>query len=512
MNSPRVSVIIPTFNHATYLPEALQCVLGQTYASFEIIVVNDGSTDATAEVVKQFDDPRIRYIEQDNRGATSARNTGIRASCGELIALLDADDLWHPEKLQLHADFLLQHPEVGVSYNTRFELNHSARTIRDLWRPPDRVTLSDLVLGFPFSPSDMVLRRAWAFQAGLFDESYLFYGDDLDFFCRLAMAGCQFARVDRALNYRRRHAGRIIKNLEASVESALRPLGTTFSDPRCPARVFALHDLAYAAHTLVWAALALAQNETALGQRLLREAARLNPAIISGNPCEVTRELLHHSLYDESTDHAKLLPHLFGQFPEELAHLRPQCKWAVGRGYLERATRAIIWDRLDEGASHFAQARELGVQIDEDFLNTLTFRLMSYEAEFGTAAVSSVLRNVMAGLVKTGNRVGGKRLRGSFSASQAFRHYALGRHDKTLRFALQAAFNNPAYVANRGIISILLRSIPGAFRERFPNSLNRNHKVQLTRHPDRSCFEFSSHCSQQELRSCDSDLGVTHEG
>src|ERR1041385_3866377 len=100
MNSPKVSVIIPTYNHAEYLPEAIQSVLEQTYPDFELLIVNDGSTDHTGEVVQQFTDPRIHYLEQENRGATAARNTGICASSGELIALLDADDLWHPEKLQ----------------------------------------------------------------------------------------------------------------------------------------------------------------------------------------------------------------------------------------------------------------------------------------------------------------------------------------------------------------------------------------------------------------------------
>ena len=75
----------------------------------------------------------------------------------------------------------------------------------------DKSLISDLVLGFPFAPSDMVLRRAWAFEVGLFDESYVEFSEDLDINCRLALAGCKFASVDRVLNYSRHHSGRIIK-------------------------------------------------------------------------------------------------------------------------------------------------------------------------------------------------------------------------------------------------------------------------------------------------------------
>ncbi len=97
---PAVSVIIPAYNCSVYLPEAIESVLTQTYTDIEIIVVDDGSTDDTPEVVAPYLD-RIRYIRQSNKGLPAARNTGIRASGGEFVALLDGDDSWLPEKLAL---------------------------------------------------------------------------------------------------------------------------------------------------------------------------------------------------------------------------------------------------------------------------------------------------------------------------------------------------------------------------------------------------------------------------
>lgn len=95
---PRVSVVMPSYNCAQYLAEAVDSALAQTYRDFEIVVVDDGSKDNTEEVARRYGS-KIQYIKQENRGLPGARNTGIRASSGEYIALLDADDSWFPEKL-----------------------------------------------------------------------------------------------------------------------------------------------------------------------------------------------------------------------------------------------------------------------------------------------------------------------------------------------------------------------------------------------------------------------------
>src|SRR5947209_13220762 len=94
-----VSVIIPTYNHGRFIADAIESVLAQTYPVSEIIVVDDGSTDETQEVVEKFGE-KVRYIEQANAGVSAARNTGIENSDGDLVAFLDADDTWLPEKIE----------------------------------------------------------------------------------------------------------------------------------------------------------------------------------------------------------------------------------------------------------------------------------------------------------------------------------------------------------------------------------------------------------------------------
>ena len=109
-----VSVIIATYNREKLIMEAINSVLAQTYQNFEIIIVDDGSTDNTRDLIESINDPRIKYIYQENAGCAAARNTGIDNANGEYIAILDSDDLWLPKKLEKQIQFMNTHPEVGV--------------------------------------------------------------------------------------------------------------------------------------------------------------------------------------------------------------------------------------------------------------------------------------------------------------------------------------------------------------------------------------------------------------
>ena len=114
---PRVSVVIPLYQTQDYIGAALSSVLAQTFTDFEVIVVDDGSRDGGPEIVRSRADPRVRVITQENRGLAGARNTGIRQAHGDLIALLDADDLWDPRKIELHVAQLDADPALDVSFS-----------------------------------------------------------------------------------------------------------------------------------------------------------------------------------------------------------------------------------------------------------------------------------------------------------------------------------------------------------------------------------------------------------
>lgn len=113
---PKVSVVIPTYNRGYIVREAIESVLAQTFGDFEVIVVDDGSADDTAEKIAAIRDSRVRYIRQSNAGVSAARNRGVAEARGEIISFLDSDDLWKPEKLTHEVRFLEEHPEVPAVF------------------------------------------------------------------------------------------------------------------------------------------------------------------------------------------------------------------------------------------------------------------------------------------------------------------------------------------------------------------------------------------------------------
>jgi len=171
--NPTVSVIVPTYNRAHLLGRAIKSVLDQTYQDFELIIVDDASTDNTKEVVKCLDDPRIRYVRhEENRGGAAARNTGIKTARGQFIAFQDSDDRWLPDKLEKQMRvFKSASPKVGVVYTGFWRLRDGERT----YIPSSKVTrregdIHDVLLEKNFVTTHVVVRKECFGKAGMFDE------------------------------------------------------------------------------------------------------------------------------------------------------------------------------------------------------------------------------------------------------------------------------------------------------------------------------------------------------
>ena len=460
MNKAKVSVIIPTYNGAKFLGETIQSVLDQTYTNFELIIVDDASPDNTMEVVTQFNNPRIKYLVQEvNKGQDAARLLAINNSSGEILALLDHDDLFHPEKLELHVKLLEENPNIGFTYNSRFELNYSANTIREIWRPPQKISLPDLVMGFPISPSDMVLRREWAPSLDLSQDVKLLNGGEYLITGRLFMSGCQFARIDRALNYRRYFSGRIYSNLLARCESELYCQEEIFKDPRCPVEVLALHDRAFVRTYLIWAYYAFVQDETLLGQEFLRQAVQLQPSILDGMPCELMSFFLTCIIADENLIHETLLKQIIVQLPEEMFQISNHYSWAASLGYLLKGVRAMIWDRSEEGYRYFEKVAKLGIPFDEKLISQLTQYLLDYSIECGDVSVQQKIQALTPHLEKLGGRLFVRQILGCYSINRAFHCYHTGEYAKVPNNIKLGVAKNPRYLGNRGVHSILFRSI-----------------------------------------------------
>jgi glycosyltransferase involved in cell wall biosynthesis len=203
---PTVSVIMPAYNVEPYIGDAIRSALAQTYSDFELIVVDDGSKDGTAEVVKALarQDSRIQLVQQANRGLAGARNSALRAARGGYFALLDSDDLWEPDFLAEQMAILETNPGVDIVTGNGWCLGGALHG--QLARPfPDPRPAPDLaaIIGDEWSVFIMsVIRRHVYTTIGAFDED-MRSNEDYDFWLRAAVAGFTFYRNDRPLGHYR---------------------------------------------------------------------------------------------------------------------------------------------------------------------------------------------------------------------------------------------------------------------------------------------------------------------
>jgi glycosyltransferase involved in cell wall biosynthesis len=185
--APLVSVVLIAYNCAQYVGRAIESVLAQTWKRLELIVIDDGSTDTTAEIVRRFDDPRLQYVRQENAGIASARNHGIRRARGELLSFLDCDDWWHPQKIERQIARVVADPAVGLVYSLANQISpsgrqdgRSAQVVEG--HVVDRLLLGNCIAG---SASSALVTRAAVDDTGWFDES-LRAAEDWDYWIRVA--------------------------------------------------------------------------------------------------------------------------------------------------------------------------------------------------------------------------------------------------------------------------------------------------------------------------------------
>ncbi|MGH2740275.1 MAG: glycosyltransferase [Actinomycetota bacterium] len=210
VDPPLVSVVIPAYNAEAFIATAIESVVKQTYWNVEVIVVDDGSTDGTAGLVRAMDDPRLRLISGPNEGLPSARNKGVASSHGALIGFLDSDDYWLPRKLEAQVALLLERPEVVAVGSLVRQESISGRILGVVGQHVGRRHLRAARRGalLPFPLSSMVARKQTLDDVGWFDTS-LPTAADLELAARLARAG-SLACVMEPLGAYRLHNGSMI--------------------------------------------------------------------------------------------------------------------------------------------------------------------------------------------------------------------------------------------------------------------------------------------------------------
>ena len=382
---PTVSVIIPTYNRRTYVTQAVDSVLSQTFADFEIIVVDDGSTDGTGNVLRQAYGGLIQYHRQPNQGESAARNKGIRHAVGQYIAFLDDDDLWLPHSLERRIEFLEQCPELsGVSAQV-WIVDENGECLNKLpfrhERPGGILDFRTVLLDPCMDPTSSLFRRSILAEVGLFDPS-IRYGEDWDLSLRVAAMG-PLAFIAEPLACRRARGERQSNTMDA--ESADRRL----------------------------------------------------------------------------TDHLTIIEknsHLFGGDAQERAHLRNA---AIAKEYAEAGVLATVRGDHHRGNEHFVRALALNQATwgDGRRIAELLFQHVRpiARASGGTAArrfAGEICRRLPPELQAVVARHA-NRLMGELYVELAFIAASRQRWPAVRRNLMRGLRRDPAWLANRGVLSIL---------------------------------------------------------
>ena len=281
-DAPRASIIIPVYNLRAFVGEAIESALAQTVPreQFEIVVVDDGSTDGSADVISRFA-PHVRSIRQENRGLSAARNAGIAAARGDFLVFLDADDRLLPEKVSASLSVFAARADLGLVYSgVRYIDAHGAPLPERGGTRQEGDLLPALLLGNLIHPNAAMVRRAPVQEAGGFDER-LTALEDWDLWLRLSVRGLRWGCIPRPLAEYRIRADAMHQDRTRMAENTLAVLDKLFAESNVPAGARARQSLAYQHAHLAAAADYYRVGDREAGAAWFRRAADARPGFLT---------------------------------------------------------------------------------------------------------------------------------------------------------------------------------------------------------------------------------------
>jgi glycosyltransferase involved in cell wall biosynthesis len=359
----RISVLIPCYNAERFIGPAIQSVLNQTCQDFEIVVVDDGSTDRSSQVVEGFKDPRIQLLFQANGGPGRARNTGARATTGEYLAFLDADDLALSGRLASQLAILEADPQlsvVGSGYAWIDETGVELPWPYHSWQhAPDPNDLANWLTDCPFVPSaTMLRRRAWE-DVGGFDED-LPGTEDWNLWMRLVLTGHRMTWQQEVVCLYRRSPSAMSENAERTLANSLEAIRRVMARPDFPPDLLPLGRKGLALRHLDGAKRLYRSRIWEPGKANLEQAISLDPGLITGRPCRVEDEVVSASVEPLVTDPIGFLESVFGNLPANAGPVQRREQDGLTRVRLELLARdlrnhqyrRVLEERLPELARH----------------------------------------------------------------------------------------------------------------------------------------------------------------
>ena len=295
MINPLVSVVIPVYNVERFIKQCLDSVLLQTYSNIEVIVVDDGGPDQSIAIAEKYNDPRLRIVKQENRGLAGARNTGIRAARGELIALLDSDDYWAEEKIEKHVAIMLANKKCGVSFSSSMFIDEQGNSLYRLQEPLDKINFdsSRIFCRNPIGNGSVPMITSAVFDQIAFksaDKDYIQYFDeslcqseDIDCWTRIALqTGTSFEYIDEPLTFYRLNSGGLSADVDKQFETWERVLEKVFD--LAPAFAMKYGSLAKAYQYRYLARRLILEADTFKACKLIVKALITSPQILVNEP------------------------------------------------------------------------------------------------------------------------------------------------------------------------------------------------------------------------------------
>lgn len=303
MTAPRVSAVIPTFQNAAFVAATIESVLAQDYASFETIVVDDGSTDGTQEVLAGYRD-RVRVVRQENQGVSAARNHGLRLARGSYVLFLDGDDVLLPGTMRRRADLLDARSALGYVHSGWHRIDAAGARLDTVepWHEMPELTLAGWLVWKPVFLGAMLFRRAWVERVGGFDPG-LAQAEDVKLLFDMVALGCEGAWIPEPTVCYRQHATSLTRKRVEMLTCSNRVVAEFFARPDLPADVRALEDTV-GFGTLVWSAWRLHRDgNTTDVAGFLRQSRAYDR---SGSSVKVVQRWLHGLFYAARRDGAAL--------------------------------------------------------------------------------------------------------------------------------------------------------------------------------------------------------------
>ena len=338
---PLVSIILPTYNRWPTLQQAIASVQAQSYPHWELIIVDDGSSDETPHRLAEMADPRLRCVRQPNQGRSRARNHGLSLAQGEMVAFLDDDDWYLPSRLAQQVTFLQTHPDVDlVAAGVLIARDAEPPRPWVAWRDQPQLTLDRCLVGCPLPICAVLLRRhCLARLAHWFDPAFDLL-EDTDFFLRLLLAGARFAWLEQLVSVYRLHPGSSQQDGARYARAYVQLMAKLLASPQMPASLRQQETTLRTHYLLAAACHAYAAPDLPLAHSLLQQAVACQPSLAQPGDQTLMQMVAGFAHSPQVTDPPAYVRRVWRNLPASLAALRAQERQALSLLYMGRVFKA----------------------------------------------------------------------------------------------------------------------------------------------------------------------------